>query len=140
MRKSIERILGVIIGVSLAVLVAPFLGRNVWTITLMIFIAQLISLFLQSRGQSLATQIPISAALALVLGASVGDYPLLRLLGTLIGGFVGAIVSLLLSPPLYVFRARDAIAASIIQLADAFPELAHALAVRLCEAESRTIY
>ncbi len=139
-RISIERTLGVIIGVSLAVAIAHFLGRNIWTITLMIFIAQIIGLFLQSRGQSLATQIPISAALALVLGATVGDYPLLRLLGTLIGGFVGIIVSLLLSPPMYVFRARDAIAAWIIQLADAFPELGNALAVRLSEAENRTIY
>src|SRR6202011_3671136 len=75
-RKSIERILGVIIGVSLAVLVAHLLGLNFLTITLIIFFAQVIGLFLQNRGQYLATQIPISAALALVLGAT-GNYPLL---------------------------------------------------------------
>ena len=66
-RKSIERILGVIIGVSLAILVTHFAGLNTWTITLMIFIAQIVSMFLQNRGQYLATQIPISAALALLL-------------------------------------------------------------------------
>ena len=43
-RKSIERILGVIIGVSLAVLVAHLLGLNFWTITLIIFFAQVIGL------------------------------------------------------------------------------------------------
>ena len=97
-RKSIERILGVIIGVSLAVLVAHLLGLNFWTITLIIFFAQVIGLFLQNRGQYLATQIPISAALALVLGAT-GSYPLLRVLGTLIGGLIGTAISLLFSPP-----------------------------------------
>ena len=74
-RKSIERILGVIIGVSLAVLVAHLLGLNFWTITLMIFFAQILGLFLQNRGQYLATQIPISAALVLVLGATGAAIP-----------------------------------------------------------------
>jgi uncharacterized membrane protein YgaE (UPF0421/DUF939 family) len=139
-RKSIERILGVIIGVSLAVVVAHFVGLNIWTITLMIFFAQIIGIFLQNRGQYLATQIPVSAALALLLGASAGSYPFLRLLGTIVGGLVGIIVSLLFSPPIYVFRAREAIAALTTQLADALPELASALAARLGEAENRAVY
>jgi uncharacterized membrane protein YgaE (UPF0421/DUF939 family) len=139
-RKSIERIFGVIIGVILAVLVAHLLGLNFWTITLMIFFAQIIGIFLQDRGQYLATQIPISAALALVLGATASNYPLLRLLGALVGGLIGTIMSLLLSPPIYVFRARDAVAELMTQLASAIPKLADALAVHLSEAESREIY
>ena len=139
-RKSIERILGVIIGVILAVLVARFLGLNIWTITLMIFFAQIIGMFLQHRGQYLATQIPISAALALVLGATAGNYPLLRMLGALVGGLIGTLVSLLLSPPIYIFRARDAVAELMTQLAGAIPKLADALAGHLSEAESREIY
>jgi len=139
-RKSIERILGVIIGVILAVLVAHLFGLNIWTITLMIFFAQIIGMFLQNRGQYLATQIPISAALALVLGATAGNYPLLRMLGALVGGLIGTVISLLLSPPIYIFRARDAIAELMTQLAGAVPKLADALAVHLSEAESREIY
>jgi uncharacterized membrane protein YgaE (UPF0421/DUF939 family) len=139
-RKSIERILGVIIGVLLAVLVAHFLGLTILTITLMVFFAQIIGMFLQNRGQYLATQIPISAALALVLGATGGDYPLLRMLGALVGGLIGTVISLLLSPPVYVFRARDAVAELMTQLANAIPKLADALAIHLNEAESREIY
>jgi len=129
-RKSIERILGVIIGVSLAVLVAHLLGLNFWTITLIIFFAQVIGLFLQNRGQYLATQIPISAALALVLGAT-GSYPLLRVLGTLVGGLIGTVISLLFSNTIYVFRTRDAVAELTTRVADAIPRLAAALAVQL---------
>ena len=139
-RKSIERILGVIIGVILAVLVAHLFGLNIWTITLIIFFAQIIGMFLQNRGQYLATQIPISAALALLLGATTGNYPLLRMLGALVGGLIGTVISLLLSPPIYIFRARDAIAELMTQLAGAIPKLADALAVHLSEAESREIY
>ncbi len=139
-RKGIERILGVIIGVILAVLVAHLLGLNFWTITLTIFFAQIIGIFLQNRGQYLATQIPISAALALVLGATAGTYPLLRMLGALVGGLIGTVMSLLLSPPVYVFRARDAVADLTTELAGAIPKLADALAGRLSEAENREIY
>jgi uncharacterized membrane protein YgaE (UPF0421/DUF939 family) len=139
-RKSIERVLGVIIGVILAILVAHFLGLNIWTITLMIFLAQIIGMFLQNRGQYVATQIPISAALALVVGATSSNYPLLRMLGALIGGFIGTALSLLLSPPIYVFRARDAVAELMTQVAGAIPKLADTLAAHVSEAENREVY
>jgi uncharacterized membrane protein YgaE (UPF0421/DUF939 family) len=51
-RKGIERVLGVLIGVSLAVLVVHFAGLNLVTITLMIFCAQIIGMLVQNRGQS----------------------------------------------------------------------------------------
>lgn len=139
-RKGIERVLGVIIGVSLAVLVAHFAGLNIVTITLMIFCAQIIGMFLQNRGQYLATQIPISAALALVLGVGGGDYPLLRILGAIIGALFGTAVSLLLSPPIYLSRMRDTLAKLMTQLADGMPELANALATGSDEKESREVY
>ena len=86
-----------------------------------------------------ATQIPISAALALVLGAT-GNYPLLRVLGAVVGGLIGTVISLLFSPPIYVFRTRDAVAELTTRLADAIPRLAAALAVQLSAAESRQVY
>ena len=139
-RKSLERILGVLIGLSLAVLVAHVLGLTFWTITLMIFLAQIVGLVLQNRGQYLATQIPISAALVLVLGATASNYPFLRLLGALVGGLVGTIMSLLLSPPVYVFRTQDAVAELMAELSGAVSNLADALAGHLSEAEIREIY
>ncbi|HEU5348966.1 MAG TPA: FUSC family protein [Ktedonobacterales bacterium] len=139
-RKGIERLFGVLIGVVLAFVVAHFLGLNLWTISLIILCAQIIGMFLQRRGPYLATQIPISAALALVLGATVSEYSLLRLLGALIGGVVGTAISLLISPPVYIFRARDAVADLMTQVAAAIPRLANALAGNLNEAETRETY
>jgi uncharacterized membrane protein YgaE (UPF0421/DUF939 family) len=139
-RKGVERLLGVVIGVVLAFGVAHFLGLNLWTITLIILCAQIIGMFVQRRGPYLATQIPISAALALVLGATVSEYSLLRLLGALIGGVLGTAISLLLSPPVYIFRARAAVADLIALLAAAIPRLSDALAGRLNESETRATY
>jgi uncharacterized membrane protein YgaE (UPF0421/DUF939 family) len=139
-RKGIERVLGVIIGVSLAVLVAHFAGLNIVTITLMIFCAQIIGMVVQKRGQYLATQIPISAALALVLGVGGGNYPLLRILGAVVGALVGTAVSLLLSPPIYLSRMRATLAELLTHLADGMPELANALAARLDEQARREVY
>jgi uncharacterized membrane protein YgaE (UPF0421/DUF939 family) len=139
-RKGMERLIGVVIGVILAFAVAHFLGLNIWTITLIILCAQIIGMFFQRRGPYLATQIPISAALALVLGATVSEYSLLRLLGAVVGGIVGTAISLLLSPPIYIFKARDAVADLMTQLAAAIPRLADALAGRLSDDETRDTY
>lgn len=138
-RKGIERVLGVIIGVSLAVLVVHFAGLNFVTITLMIFCAQIIGMFIQNRGQYLATQIPISAALTLVLGVG-GNYPLLRIQGAVVGTIFGTVVSLLLSPPIYVSRMHDTLATLMTQLANGMPELANVLAARQGERERREAY
>lgn len=139
-RKGIERLIGVVIGVILAFAVAHFLGLNIWTITLIILCAQIIAMFFQRRGPYLATQIPISAALALVLGATVSEYSLLRLLGAVVGGVIGTAISLLLSPPIYIFKARDAVADLMTHLAAAIPRLADAVAGRLSEDETRATY
>src|SRR2546421_11243338 len=109
-------------------------------IELMIFSAQIIGMLLQKRGQYLATQIPISAALALLLGATAGNYPLFLMLGALVAGLIGTVISLLLSRPIYIFRARDAVAELMTRLAAAIPRLAAALAGQLSHAERREIY
>jgi uncharacterized membrane protein YccC len=94
----------------------------------------------QRRGQYLATQIPLSAALVLVLGVGGGNYPLLRILGAVVGALVATVVSLLLSQPIYVSRMRATLAELLTHLADGMPELANALAARLDERARREVY
>ncbi len=139
-RKGIERILGILIGVSLSVLVIHFVGVSIWTILLLIFGAQIVGMFVQKRGQYLATQIPISALLGLVVGTNQIGYPMLRLLGAVIGGLVGTLISLVLSSPIYITRAREAIAELTSQIATATPSLADAVAGQLGEVDSRATY
>lgn len=139
-RKSIERIVGILVGVILAILMIHLLGVSFWTILLLIFCAQIVGLFVQKRGQYLATQIPISAVLVLVVSTSVIGYPWLRLLGALIGGLVGTLISLVLSPPIYITRARESIAELTSQIAAATTSLAAAVAGNTGEDKNHAIY
>jgi hypothetical protein len=139
-RKSIERILGILIGIILAILVIHLLGISFWTVLLLIFSSQIVGMFVQKRGPYLATQIPISAVLVLIASTSEIDYPLLRLLGALIGGVVGTLISLLLSPPVYIGRVRESIANLTEQIATAMISLADAVAGSNDENGNRAIY
>jgi uncharacterized membrane protein YgaE (UPF0421/DUF939 family) len=139
-RKSIERILGVLIGVSLSVLAIHFLGVSIWTIFVLIMAAQIAGMLVQKRGQYLATQIPISALLGLVVGTNLIGYPLLRLLGAVIGGLVGTLLSVILSPPIYVTRASEAIAELTEQIAGGTSVLADVLAGKRDEQRQQDIY
>jgi len=139
-RKSIERILGILIGIILAILVIHLLGISFWTVLLLIFSSQIVGMFVQKRGPYLATQIPISAVLVLIASTSEIDYPLLRLLGALIGGVVGTLISLLLSPPVYIGKVRESIANLIVQIATAMISLADAVAGSKDENGNHAIY
>jgi uncharacterized membrane protein YgaE (UPF0421/DUF939 family) len=139
-RKSIERILGIIVGIILAILVIHLLGISFWTVLLLIFSSQIVGMFVQKRGPYLATQIPISAVLVLIASTSQIDYPLLRLLGALIGGVVGTLISLLLSPPVYIGRVRESIADLTSQIATAMITLSDAVAGSNDENGNRAIY
>lgn len=139
-RKSVERILGVLIGVSLSVLAIHFLGVSIWTIFVLIMAAQIAGMLVQKRGQYLATQIPISALLGLVVGTNLIGYPLLRLLGAVIGGLIGTVLSVILSPPVYVTQAREAIGELTTQIAEGTSVLADVLTGKLGEQSRRDIY
>lgn len=66
--KSIERIPGVFIGIALSVIIVHLLGLSALTILLTVFAAALSGLLFKQKGAYLATQIPISALLGLVVG------------------------------------------------------------------------
>src|SRR5262249_48522618 len=48
-RKSIERILGIVVGIILAILVIHLLGISFWTVLLLIFGSQIVGMFVQKR-------------------------------------------------------------------------------------------
>jgi uncharacterized membrane protein YgaE (UPF0421/DUF939 family) len=139
-RKSIERILGILVGIILAILVLHLLGISFWTVLLLIFSSQIIGLFVQKRGPYLATQIPISAVLVLVASTGEINYPQLRLLGALIGGVIGTLISLLLSPPIYISTVREAIANLTSQIATAMASLADAVAGGKDKSSNQAVY
>ena len=139
-RKSIERVLGVFIGIALSVIIVHLLGLSALTILLTVFAAALSGLLFKQKGAYLATQIPISALLGLVVGVSEESYPVLRLMGALIGGVIGTLLSLFLSPPIYAHKAQRTLVNLLEEVAQTLPTLADTVAGTAASTRQVAVY
>ncbi|MFS0912278.1 aromatic acid exporter family protein [Microbacterium sp. 179-I 3D2 NHS] len=123
--KALERSIGVIAGVVIAVGLGLLFGRSSWVVLLAIVVAMLTAwVFRTSPGTG--NQIAISAMLVLALGSTSAEYALARIVETLIGVVIGIVVNALIVPPVLVAPARRdlgllgrELAASLDRLADA---------------------
>lgn len=107
MRDAVQRVLGVVFGILLAVLVSEYIGPNAWAIFLVILISFSVGrrLGLDPSG---IQQIAVSALL-IVLGAAsnqVNDAALLHLANMLIGTGIGLLLNASVAPPNYLPDAR----------------------------------
>ena len=124
--KAIERTVGVILGVLIASGLSWAFGQATWVIIVAIAVALLISWALKMTTMT-SNQVAISAILVLALGAGSPEYPLDRVLETLIGAAIGIIVNALIVPPVAVAPAREKVARLGAELAAAADRLADAL-------------
>ena len=86
---GLQRVLGVVVGVLVAYGFARLAGINAWSIALVIFVSLLAGRALR-LGQQGSIQVPVSALLVLVLGATTGGYALDRVVDTVIGAAAGS--------------------------------------------------
>lgn len=126
--KALERSIGVIAGVLIAVGLGLLLGSSSWVVLLAIVVAMLVA-WLARTSPGTGNQIAISAMLVLALGSSSPEYAFARIVETLIGVVIGIVVNALIVPPVLVAPARrdlgllgKELAASLDRLADALPE------------------
>jgi uncharacterized membrane protein YgaE (UPF0421/DUF939 family) len=95
--RGLQRALGVVVGVLLAYALAKLLGIHVWSVALVVFVSWVAGQVLR-LGQQGAVQVPVSALLVLVLGASTTGYAVDRVVDTFVGAGVGILVSLVVVP------------------------------------------
>jgi len=124
--RGLQRVLGVVVGVLVAYGFARLAGINAWSIALVIFVSLLAGRALR-LGQQGSIQVPVSALLVLVLGATTGGYALDRVLDTMVGAATGILVNLVIVPPTQLKGARTevnnlaaALAALLRAIADGF--------------------
>jgi uncharacterized membrane protein YgaE (UPF0421/DUF939 family) len=103
--RGLQRVLGVVVGVLVAFGFARLAGVHPWTIGLIIFISLLAGRAMR-LGQQGSVQVPISALLVLVLGASTGGYGYDRVVDTALGAGVGIVVNLVLVPRTHLAEAQ----------------------------------
>lgn len=99
--QSVQRILGVGLGMALAWLVGSTLGLTWWSMGLVVLAALVISRWRRLGDHGI--QVPSMALLSLLTaGGTDTDFTALTLLETLMGGVVGVVVNLVILPPLHV--------------------------------------
>ncbi len=106
--RGLQRVLGVVVGVLVAFGFARLAGIHAWSIALVVFVSILAGQALR-LGQQGSVQVPVSALLVLVLGATTGGYALDRVVDTAIGAACGILVNLVVVPPTRLEDARAAV-------------------------------
>lgn len=106
--KGMERVVGVLLGVGVALLTGEFLGQHSW-----LFIAALVAGlalgWLLRMTPSAANQIAVSALLMIALGGLELHYGVERVVETLIGALIGFAVNALVVAPVRTLPVHEAL-------------------------------
>ena len=106
--RGLQRVLGVVVGVLVAYSFARLAGINAWSIALIVFVSMLAGRALH-LGQQGSIQVPVSALLVLVLGATTHTYAADRVVDTAIGAALGSLVNLVIVPRTHLDDAQGAV-------------------------------
>ena len=124
--KALERSIGVIAGVVIAVLLSLLLGPQSWVVLLAIVVAMIVAWALRASPGT-GNQVAISAMLVLALGSSDPEYAIDRIVETLIGVTFALIVNALIVPPVLTAPARRDLGLLGTEIAASLDRLAAAL-------------
>jgi hypothetical protein len=102
--RGLQQVVGVVVGVGAAVMLARYLGVHAWSVGLVILGALLLGRLLRLGPQ--ANQVAISGLLVLSLGTGYGAA---RIWDTLLGATIGVVVNMLIAPPTHVEAAAAAL-------------------------------
>ncbi|MHB1953163.1 MAG: FUSC family protein [Sulfobacillus sp.] len=106
--RGLQRVVGVVAGILVALVAVHFLGISAWSIGLLVLLAMGIATRLQLGTQGIP-QVAISALLVMTIGASVPGYALARVLDTILGAMVAIVVNALVIPPDFTDAAEQAL-------------------------------
>ena len=107
--KALERSIGTIIGVIVALGATLAFGAPSWLVILAIVIALIIG-WLFKFTPATANQIAITAMLVIAIGAATPSYALQRIAETVIGALVGLLINAIIVPPVHLDPALNAVA------------------------------
>jgi uncharacterized membrane protein YgaE (UPF0421/DUF939 family) len=106
--KAVERSVGVLVGVLVALGASILFGDANWLVLAAIVASLLVAWALRLTPGS-SVQIPISAMLVLSIGAATPGYAAARVVETVIGAAVGLLINVAIVPPLLAGPARAAV-------------------------------
>ena len=121
-RDASEKIVGVVVGIAVAIWLGGLIGLHAWSIALIVAVGFLVGRVLRLSG-SAAAQIPINGLFILALGGGAE-----RFLDTLIGAGVAVVVNFVIVPPNHVSSATRSVAALADGIVDTLSTIAAGIA------------
>lgn len=106
--RGIERMVGVLIGVTVALGAAALFGATSWLFIVAILVSIAVGWVLRMNSAS-TNQIAITALLMIALGGTSMIYGVERIIETLIGAVIGVAINALIIAPVKINPAREAI-------------------------------
>lgn len=124
--RGVERVVGVLLGVSVALGAGALFGPQSWLFIAAIIVSLVIGWLLRMTSTS-SNQIAISAMLMIALGGLHLGYGVERLVETAIGAAIGVIVNAVVIAPVQTSRVHRALGDLTVHAADALRKLADGL-------------
>lgn len=123
---GVQRLLGVSVGIPVALAIAGFLGVNALSVALVVVVGFAIGVTFRLSSSGVQ-QVAITALLVMLVATPHIGYAYTRIIETIVGGAVGILVNALLLPPSYLEKATQVIAAHGAEVADLLSDTADAL-------------
>lgn len=128
---AVQRIVGIVAGVTVALLVSRLVGETGWGVGLLVLLALVVGANLRLSPQGVS-QVAVSALIVMVVGGSGSiEYAGARILESIVGAVIGVVVNAILIPPSYLPEARAALQAVAQAVADGLTGLSGDLATGL---------
>lgn len=124
--KGIERIVGVLIGVSVALGAATVFGPQSWLFIAAIIVAMAVGWLLRMTPAS-TNQVAISALLMIALGGTQLDYGIERIYETAVGALIGVLLNAFVVAPVRTSHVHLALADLTNNTADVLRKIADSL-------------
>nr|WP_279550736.1 FUSC family protein [Leucobacter weissii] len=124
--RGIERVVGVLLGVSVALGAGAVFGAQSWLFVAAIVVAMSIGWSLRMTNTS-TNQIAISALLMIALGGLEFDYGVERLVETAIGAAIGVLINAVVVAPVHTTRMHETIGRLTSRTSDVLRRIADGL-------------
>jgi uncharacterized membrane protein YgaE (UPF0421/DUF939 family) len=106
---AMQRVLGIVAGVILALIVTLWLGQTVWGVGLIVFLSLFCGYHLRLTPPG-TSQVAVSALIVMCMGnASSVSFGIIRVVESTMGALVGVGINALIAPPHYVPSAQNSI-------------------------------
>jgi uncharacterized membrane protein YgaE (UPF0421/DUF939 family) len=137
--RALERSIGTILGVVVALAASMAFGAPAWLVILAISVAIVLGWAFKFTPAT-SNQIAISAMLVIVIGAATPEYALHRIIETLVGVIVGLIINAAIVPPVALNPALNATAKLTDHIASVLEDMGAVLTRETSTEVIETIY